>query len=495
MPDFWNVQVSMVSAGSTRADFGTPLIVGFKQRTSDVITVCSTAADVLSAGYTTSDAEYAVAAAIDAQSIRTPIYKIGRRQLAPTPAVTITPTAVNSKIYRLLINGSAAEYTSDSSATVGEICTGLKAAIDALAPSAWLVDHTYTANQTVKNDSGKIYKCTIGGVSASSGGPTGIGTAIVDNTVTWEMIGVVPTVTNASTYITIVSPISGQTVFVAIDASSPYVGYAGLSLEVTHADPGIATDLTALKVQDPDWYCFSLIGASTEEIEEAAAWATSNNKLYFQASPNTNLITSTTNIAGTLLLANNPTVAMVYRADVSNMYEFRVMSIGLAKPAGSDNWAYIQVIGSLPDYLTTTHISNLTTNRVGYCVLSYGVAEFQEGMTLAANIWIDLVRGRDWWVNELGAALHDAQVAASNTSSGKIPYTEDGVSVIKGVIRAAFLEGVRRNFLVAGSLQITTLPIADVPLAVKATRRYPYVAVAATLTGVINGGTVSITLV
>lgn len=51
-------------------------------------------------------------------------------------------------------------------------------------PPQWLANTVYVANNTVVNN-GLFYKCTVGGTSAASGGPTGVTNSIADNTVTW----------------------------------------------------------------------------------------------------------------------------------------------------------------------------------------------------------------------------------------------------------------------------------------------------------------------
>lgn len=56
-----------------------------------------------------------------------------------------------------------------------------------LAP-AWVGSTAYVAGDLVLNDTTRIYECTTGGTSASAGGPTGTGTAIVDGTVTWRYL-------------------------------------------------------------------------------------------------------------------------------------------------------------------------------------------------------------------------------------------------------------------------------------------------------------------
>jgi hypothetical protein len=53
---------------------------------------------------------------------------------------------------------------------------------------AWQASHAYSINSLV-NLGGNSYKVTVAGTSASSGGPTGTGSAITDNTVTWAYQG------------------------------------------------------------------------------------------------------------------------------------------------------------------------------------------------------------------------------------------------------------------------------------------------------------------
>jgi hypothetical protein len=53
--------------------------------------------------------------------------------------------------------------------------------------SVWAASTAYVAGD-VRRNSGNIYRCTLGGTSATSGGPTGTGSGIVDGTVTWEFV-------------------------------------------------------------------------------------------------------------------------------------------------------------------------------------------------------------------------------------------------------------------------------------------------------------------
>jgi len=65
---------------------------------------------------------------------------------------------------------------------------------------AWAATTAYVIGDVVTN-SDNVYRCTAGGTSAGSGGPTGTGTAITDGTVTWEYISA--TATDGNGYRTI----------------------------------------------------------------------------------------------------------------------------------------------------------------------------------------------------------------------------------------------------------------------------------------------------
>ena len=63
---------------------------------------------------------------------------------------------------------------------------------------AWQIDHAYSLGARVANDSGKVYQCTTAGTSAHSGGPTGTGSGIVDNTAVWAYQGICDSSTRAT---------------------------------------------------------------------------------------------------------------------------------------------------------------------------------------------------------------------------------------------------------------------------------------------------------
>lgn len=58
--------------------------------------------------------------------------------------------------------------------------------------TAWVASTAYVAGSTpdIRRNGVNVYRCIVAGTSASSGGPTGTGLAIVDGTVTWQYVSV-----------------------------------------------------------------------------------------------------------------------------------------------------------------------------------------------------------------------------------------------------------------------------------------------------------------
>ena len=65
---------------------------------------------------------------------------------------------------------------------------------------AWAISTAYTVGQKVTNGS-NIYTCITAGTSAGSGGPTGTGTSIADNTVVWSYTSAAPTFAVGSVFV------------------------------------------------------------------------------------------------------------------------------------------------------------------------------------------------------------------------------------------------------------------------------------------------------
>jgi len=78
--------------------------------------------------------------------------------------------------------------TQISTSDLGDVfATDATVTLDAV--SAWSSATAYALGTRVYNDGKKVYQCVGGGTSAGSGGPTGTGASITDNTVSWRYLG------------------------------------------------------------------------------------------------------------------------------------------------------------------------------------------------------------------------------------------------------------------------------------------------------------------
>lgn len=127
LDDIVFVQIGLNTAGVSRADFGTCMIVGTHMSFAPRVQTYTKYDDVVSDGLPPDI--LAAASAAFSQTPHPKYVKIGRRKTG-TSVVTITPA--NLTVYTITVKGTSPEvytFTSDASATAAEIATGLALAI------------------------------------------------------------------------------------------------------------------------------------------------------------------------------------------------------------------------------------------------------------------------------------------------------------------------------------------------------------------------------
>lgn len=215
LADIVNVVVTKASSSVSRQGFGTPLLAAYHAHWTERVrsySASSALATMVTEGFLTTDAAYKAVAAALSQNPRVRTIKIGRRDTSWNQTVDITPAAANSTVYNGSVNGLAWTFTSDSSATLAEVCTGIASAIDALA-----------------------------GVTATGAS----GTKVVVST------------TAAAVALNFLHG-AGAGVYTITDVTP---------------NTGIATDLNLIRAADKDWYGLGLDCTGQPAIEAAAAWA------------------------------------------------------------------------------------------------------------------------------------------------------------------------------------------------------------------------------
>lgn len=424
--DIVDIQITTAAAGPSQKGFGVPLILGYSQRFAERTRTYSSTAEMTADGFLTTDPEYLAAAALEAQNPKVEKWLVGRGNNRPTYGwrITISQT-LNSQIYSVKVNGQTASFTSDATATVDEIRTGLKAAIDALA------------------------------------------------------LPVTVTQPGAVGYLDLVGNVVG--VFNWVETLDP----ANIAVAQTHVDPGVAADLTAIKLYDDTWYGLITLANSKALILAAAAWVESNKKLYIAATADTEVITTAAgggDVADTLKTTNYARTAIIYHQDAHAFADAGWIGNRLPYTPGKETWKFARIAGLAATKLTSTQQSNLNAKRANYFYEVAGIGFTSEGK-VAANEFLDVIRGRDWLESRIGESVF-ATLAGAMT---KVPYTDKGAQVVAAAVLSPMREGVDNGFLTEDPPPQVSVPkVADVSAGDKTARLLPAVAGTATLAGAIH---------
>lgn len=425
------LSISVDSVGVARAGFGVPLVVthnapgGFTERTREYSSVAEVATDFPA----TTGPEYLAAQAIFGQSPHPAKMKIGRAALQAKTIYSISVVTVrNSHVYKLRIKGEGVtptevSFTSVASASDGGIITGLRDAINAV------VGKNFTAVGTTS-------PLIVTGTAAGD----------------WFSVEV-------------------------LDETD-------LSVLETTADPGIATDLTAIALEDNDWYGLYTWFNSNAYGIAAAAWAEANKKIYACDSNDSVSITAAAG-GGDLL---DDLFAATYARSFGNYHQAPDQMFGAAwlgdclpRDPGSQTWKFKRLAGVSVRSLTSTQRANLRGKNGNAYETVAGVNFTFEGQ-MADGQFIDTQRFLDWLDDDMSKSVLEIKVGAD-----KIPYTDAGVAMIESAMRASLRRGVGLGGLKSDPEPTVTVPkVADVSTANKTARTLPDMKASAELAGAVH---------
>lgn len=343
--DIVSVTITTETARVSQAGFGVPLIAAYHTKWPERVrtyTSSSVLSTMVLEGFAVTDPAYLAMTAMVSQSPRPKNVKIGRRsEGAWTQIVRITPTAaVNDTEYAVSVNGTTRTYTSDGSATMAEICTGLAAAISA------------DAGITASGVSGTHIDCTS------------------DNPLTIH------------TYEYIVGELENFSI-----------------LDVT-AEQNIATDLNLIRAADSDWYGLVIDSPSSLEIADAAAWAETQRVIFVPQSADTDVLTSsTTDLFSDLQDLSYARTVPVYHHVQDQYAGAGWLALMLTYQPGQATWNFKTVAGVSVSTLTATQVSNLKAKSANFYTTVGGRNIMQDGVSSAAEfaditVFVDWLRAR-----------------------------------------------------------------------------------------------------
>lgn len=432
LSDIAKINISTTSVAIKQTGFGTLLIADYHTRYSPERVRSYTTPDaMLTDGFTVNDAAYKAAQAAFAQSPQPDRIKIGRRALAPDLQVDLAPTAQNLKVYHVELTGptgltGTGTFTSDGTATVAEIVAGLIASINGLALGI-------TASDPAAGTVVRLKAGTLG---------LWFGVKVLDLTL--------------------------------------------LAAQQTHADPGIVTDLTAIALEDSDFYGLSLTTEGKAEIVALAVWVESAKKFFVQASIDADLLTgSTSDVASTIKTAAQFRTKLIYSRDSRQFAGVAWLARVFAAAPGATTWELQRLAGVSSEAISDTQLTNLKAKN-GSAVIDYGGVGLTVNSKTAAGEWMDVIRDRDWFESRLQNRIVTTLANASAALS-KIPFTDAGAAVLEADVRAQLAEGINAGFLADSPAPTVVIPkVSTISVGDKALRKFKTITFGAKIAGAVH---------
>ncbi len=499
-----NVQITKATAKLTRVGFGTPLLLVTHTVAIPDAKIYTDPSEMLVDGFTTTDNAYLMALALTGQALNVPQFVIGKRNNQPQRSMNLIPVAspLPTQLYRLTVNGTRFDFTTDVTPTVLEITAGLVAA---LAQDAWVVLTAYLVGDHVSNG-GNVYICTTAGTSAAAGGPSGTGTGIVDATVVWDFQGLEQNVvgTDNTTDLDVQSADApGGSAAAGIPFTLETDRTLWLTIKDNTTDPGIAADLQAVRDLNDDWY-----GVTGDWWDELTADALATvietlQRIHIWSNQDTDVLdpADTTDAFSNLNAKAFERSGGIWHSTPHGGWP-AAAAMGSTFPLdpGQTTWKFLTLTGVAADTFTGSEATALLAKFANNYVRVSGSDILQEGV-MHQSEFIDTVRALDFVAQRIAEDVFGHFKSVSN-SGKKVPYTDLGVSSIQSVVDARLQSATKEG---GGSGQIfttdpqpvVTVPlVADIPAATRGTRLLPDVNFTATLAGAVHNvevnGTVSV---
>lgn len=503
------ISVSLLTAGVKEAGFGIPMICDYHNRFSERIRFYADLDEMTGDGFVPADAAYQAAAAVFAQQPSVEEVAVGRRLLAPSLKVNIAPTLQIGKHYKLAVTDPVGiehdidyncttdrslNFTAQSANfTIGDVITG-----GSSGAKGTLVSQT---------DAGTTGTLRLSGVTGTfgasealtdqhTGAATTSGADIAYETLATVVAGLVALLdvvtglaatdhASAHTSVDVMGEVSSSYFGIKVVEDGVAAGFANLLVMQTHIDPGIATDLAAIRAVDDSWYGFTLTTLGKLEINAASAWAESNDKQMSQGSQDGDILAAT---AGNIMLlcqtANRFRTGLLFHENpVQHIGAAWLGSVFPIDP-GAVTYAFRQLRNVDKSPLNSTQMTNIENANGNYFVDigGNGVTFGKNGGGMASSgEYMDIIRDTDWYEVQIG--VEHMRVKLNNN---KVPMTNVGIAMEAQALRTATRRAEQAGFLDETTTVYTVPDISAIPANKRAARTLDRLKVSSRVQGAIH---------
>jgi len=280
----------------------------------------------------------------------------------------------------------------------------------------------------------------------------------------------------------------------AIFAQNPCVSRIVVG-RIDSGDLDMAASMAAIQAEDNSWYGVVIDQALASQQQALAAWVEANKRFAIMWTSNTDTYDATkdTDLASVLNASTYDRTAVIFHTAPTAGDDYpdaAWMGEGFPYDPGSSTWAYKTLKGVTKDNITPTKETVLVSKNCNYYSEVGGVNITQEGK-VASGEWIDIIIGTDW----LEARLRES-VFAAFVNNRKVPFEDDGITVVQGLVKGVLMEAADAGILQKDSISVTVPKYKDVPQADRVNRFLPDVKFTALYQGAIHrtkiSGTISV---
>ncbi len=274
-------------------------------------------------------------------------------------------------------------------------------------------------------------------------------------------------------------------VSLATDVVGKHIGIKNVVRELliddTSADPGIAADLAAAVIDDPDFFGFVIDGTGGAEIAAAAAWADANARIFIGCTSDSDVVTAgSADVASVVKAATRHFAAVFFSRNAGSSPEAALMSRQFSRDPGTSSWHLKPITGTIADNLTAGELGVARGKNAITFVNLKGLSRSLDGKA-GSGRYLDITHGVEWLKARMGE-----RVFGSMANAEKLDYTdEDGIARIEAEVRAQLSEAENKKFIAPG-WTVTVPKAANVSAADKANRELKNVKFFAVLAGAIH---------
>lgn len=245
-----------------------------------------------------------------------------------------------------------------------------------------------------------------------------------------------------------------------------YVGFAADELDALVA---------AQQAAGFTFYGLDLSSLTQADVQIAAAWAESSEKLYVGQTADAAVLAGTGgNVAEVLAGFLYTRSALLYHGNLTARAALAWLCKKLGKdpdtpPSGKTSWRHATLAGVAVDILTSSESAAVEGNNANTYELRQGRNTTAKGVLCSSNP-IDTRITRDWFKARATERLTDLIVAISNRNEA-LPYDQDGIDQAYGVVRSLLKEGEDLRHFQVGSSSLVKPDIRTIPAATRKTRK------------------------